>query len=49
MKDDLASSEEKLAQMIKAGKSQNMQAGMTTIIEELRSDIEKVEAQTQLN
>ena len=34
--------------MIKSGKSQSMQAGMTTIIEELRSDIEKIEAQSQL-
>jgi len=49
MKEILAMQEQSLAQMIKSGKSQSVQASMTITIEELRSDIEKIEAQTRLN
>jgi polyhydroxyalkanoate synthesis regulator phasin len=49
MKEILAMQEQSLAQIIKSGKSQAMQASMTITIEELRSDIEKIEAQTKLN
>jgi hypothetical protein len=44
----LAAQEELLTEMRKSDESQSMQAGVTTIIEELRSDIEKIEAQSQL-
>ena len=49
MKGILATQEQSLAQIFKSGKSQAMQASMTITIEELRSDIEKIEAQTRLN
>lgn len=41
--------EHSLTQIIKSGKSQATQASMTITIEKLRSDIEKIEAQTKLN
>jgi len=44
----LANQEELLAEMKKSDESQSMQAGVTAIIEELRSGIEKIEAQSQL-
>ena len=44
----MAAQEELLTEMRKSDESQSMQAGVTTIIEELRSDIEKIEAQSQL-
>ncbi len=49
MKEMLAMQEQSLAQMIKSGKSQGVQAGFKMAIEELCSDIEKIEAQTKLN
>jgi hypothetical protein len=49
MKGILATQEQSLSQMIKSGKSQGVQASIRMAIEELRSDIEKIEAQTQLN
>ena len=49
MKDMLANLELQLAQMIKSGKSLSMQTGLKTVIDELRSDIGKLEAQTRKN
>ena len=49
MKEILAMQEQSLAQIIKSGKTQAMQTSITMTIEELRSDIEKTEAQTKLN
>ena len=44
MKDILAMQEQSLAQMIKSGKSQGVQATIRVAIEQLCSDIEKIEA-----
>ncbi len=49
MKEMLANLELQLAKMIQSGKSQSMQAGQKTVIDELRSDIGKLEAQTRKN
>ena len=39
---------QQLAQMVKSGKSQSMQASTRTVIGELRNDIECLEAQTHI-
>ncbi len=45
----MADQEKSLAQIKSLGMSQDVQASMTIVIEKLRSDIEKIEAQTRLN
>lgn len=47
MKDMLVNQEQQLAQMVKSGKSESIQAGLKTVIEELRSDIKNLEAKSR--
>ena len=47
MKDMLVNQEQQLAQMVKSGKSESIQAGLKTVIEELRNDIKNLEAKTR--
>ena len=47
MKNMLATNKQSLEQMIKYGKSESMQAGVKTVINDLHLDIEKLEAENQ--
>ena len=49
IKDIMASQQQALAQLIKSGKSQSLQANAIAMIDELRLDAEKLEAQTHTN
>jgi hypothetical protein len=47
--DSIATQEQELAKMVKSGKNQSRQAGLMAMIDDMRLDIQSLEAQTQAN